>query len=221
MNSTAPAVADAAQSSGPHGEWVVFGVYLGIMLTGVVFADALIISSIIILCKKKSAYKKVQREYDAIHPSEKEKSFPKLSEMEDTIATVLSPKKYGISKYRDAWKAWSRDDRRGFKELNLNWLDSSPYNYVQDALWGAERAMNREKTALDALKKEAGKAKNWRIKDEERALKVREKMAGKTKEAILLAALMWTIYWPEQIEKAKAKKAKKAGITTRPVDSPV
>jgi hypothetical protein len=48
-----------------------------------------------------------------------------------------------------------------------------------------------------------------------------ERQVLKTKEAVHLAALMWAIYWPEKVEKAKMKEAKRSGVPVPTFDSPV
>jgi hypothetical protein len=66
---------------------------------------------------KKNTKKKVKQQYDALEGTEKEALSRKVAEMEESIADTLSPKNFGTTKYDDAWKAWSRNDRVGLKTL--------------------------------------------------------------------------------------------------------
>jgi hypothetical protein len=134
----------------------------------------------------KAARKAVKRRYASL-PSEQQSSIAELSE---TIATTLDVSTPGGGKWKKAWRNWSeQDDTRGLK-LKSKVTGYSPYDFVEDTFRLAEIAMCEEDFAMK---------------------KVKEK-GEKTKEAIHEAAVMWAIYWPEEIEKAREKKAIKDSL---------
>jgi hypothetical protein len=141
--------------------------------------------------------RKVKDTYAALPPSEKEK----IHALQNEIEEVLDPNLPGQSKYIAAWEDWSEPDMQGLqKELKgLLRLPQSPYVMTRYFLQLAELAM-----------RSARKAK-----------KHREKQADKAKKAIDLAAMVWGIYWAEEVIKAREKKEmerQKAGQDFKALD---
>ena len=130
--------------------------------------------------------RKVKDTYAALPPTEKEK----IHALQKEIEAVLDPNLPGHSKYIAAWEDWSEPDMQGLqKELKglLRFPPESPYVVTRYFLQQAELAM-----------RSARKAK-----------KHPEKQADKAKKATDLAAMVWGIYWAEEVIKAREKKEMK------------
>jgi hypothetical protein len=124
----------------------------------------------------------VKETYAALPPTEIEK----IHTLQEEIEAVLDPNLPGHSKYIAAWEDWSEPDMQGLqKELKgLLRLPNSPYVMTRYFLLQAELAM-----------RSAHKAK-----------KHPEKQAEKARKAIDLAAMVWGIYWAEEVIKAEKRR---------------
>jgi hypothetical protein len=145
--------------------------------------------------KQKTTFKTVRQKFVSLESPEKEIMIKKVSAMEELITATLSPKNPGFYKASGAWREWSKDDRLelgGFRKFGDSY-------YVKYAMANAEQAMRIEQNALE-------KAED---KGVPLSFEKTEKMAQNSKRAVELAALMWAIYWPEQVEKARQRKLRK------------
>jgi len=101
----------------------------------------------------------------------------------------LDPNLPGYSKYRDAWKDWSEPDE-GIAERVGGFTTDTEIAILHDPILlagGGEIAMRR-----------ASKDK-----------KDPEKRVEKAKKATEIAAMVWGIYWAEEVIKAREKKEMK------------
>lgn len=115
--------------------------------------------------------------------------------MEELITATLSPKNPGFYKATGAWRKWSKNDRKevdGFRKFGDSY-------YVRYAMASAEQAMRNEQNALEKAEDKGVPLSFEKV----------EEMAQNSKRAVKLAALMWAIYWPKQVEKARQRKLRK------------
>jgi biopolymer transport protein ExbD len=136
-----------------------------------------------------------------IYASFSEKEKEKITSLKEDIQTFLNVYSPGYAKHFDAWGSWSNEARVGLKK-ELEGTNVMKHNAVSSVMYymkKAEMAMRDEKRARE----------KWAMREE------------KVKEAQHLAALMWGIYWPQEVEKAKAQKAKKQGLTVAQLDAQV
>jgi hypothetical protein len=141
------------------------------------------------------------RKLKQIYASLSEKEKAKITQCKEEIKTHLSVNAPGYSKFLDAWRSWSNEERVGLKK-ELEWTGVIKHN----AVCSVEYYMRKAEVAM---------------RDEQKARGKLEKKTQKVEEAQHLAALMWGIYWPEEVEKAKTKKAKKQGLTVAQLDAQV
>lgn len=142
----------------------------------------------------RAARKAVKRRYASLPPEQQSS----ITEISETIATNLDVSTPGGGKWKKAWRNWSeQENTRGLK-LKSKVTFYSPYEFVEDTFRLAEIAMNKEDLAMKKVKEEG----------------------AKTKAAIHAAAVMWAIYWPEEIEKAREKKAIKDSLGTGEIPIP-
>ena len=129
--------------------------------------------------------RRAKETYAALPPSEKEK----IHILQKEIEAVLDPNLPGHSKYIAAWADWSGSDMHGLqKELKgFSRFPKSPLrpdpNFL--AAGGISNALGHK------------------------AKKHPEKQADKAKKAVDLTAMVWRIYWAEEVIKAREKKEMK------------
>jgi hypothetical protein len=150
----------------------------------------------------KALKKKLQKQYANL--SEEEKAV--ITNLEEEIKDTLDVNAPGRGKAIDAWRTWSEEDRKGLKLWlpiqnggSVNLFRTSPYVFVRSFLMKAEEAMRQETWAMAAL----------------------QDKTEDVQKAIRLAALMRAVYWPEEVAKAKEKKAKREGFSLEELDAQV
>jgi hypothetical protein len=163
-----------------------------------------------------------------LHSQQREKN--RILYLKTKIETVMDVEMPGFDKASDAWRAWSKEDVKGLKNFlkgDKQLGFGASYN-VLCQLKKAERAMRLARNArrsfenvieqMEEAKTDAkvgirGSRKYDQLaKTERKVRKIIEKCETEALEEKLAAALVWGIYWPEQVEKAKLKKIKKSGF---------
>lgn len=174
----------------------------------------------------KKAIPKYKQTFLDAPQSEKER----ITGLRIKIETVLDVEMPGRDKAGDAWLRWSREDMRGLGE----WLNPacgifiSPYGNMLGFLRKAEREMRSVKLTkrdleiviedLEEERENRTVGVRWssnsdRLAEREKYLKEElEKCNVKAEEAKFVASLVWGIYWPAEVEKAKRRKAEMNGI---------
>ena len=134
---------------------------------------------------RRSLVKELQRTYESLCSDKKDK----LKLLEEQIVTTLDPYRPGLAKYTDAWKKWSEEDRKvmGRKWLGILKNGYSRYAVVESSMELAEAAMREVKQCQKTLEK--------------------AKVAADDKKRN--AAMMWGMFWNEEVSKEKDKKARK------------
>src|SRR5271169_6802952 len=112
----------------------------------------------------------------------------KIHALQKEIETVLDPNLPGHSQYFEAWKAWSEPDMKGLKKELKGFLQllMSPYSTTQLFLQRADMAMCWARNAKKDL----------------------EKRVEEARKAVALAAMVWGIYWAEEVIKVRRKRQK-------------
>jgi hypothetical protein len=149
----------------------------------------------------RATRKAVVQNYASLPPEQQKETL--ISERAERIRTGLDARTPGYRKWRKQWRAWSVEeeckDLKMIIELEVGSelkMRCTPYEAVYVSMQKAECAMECEEKAKREAKKKAEDAK----------------------EAIHRAAMMYHIYWPEAIEQARKKKAKKEGVPISKVE---
>jgi hypothetical protein len=148
--------------------------------------------------RKEALVKELEVRFRSMSDKEKEKIY----KLEEIVEETCDTRTHGTKMGQNAWEEWMKQYQEGFERV----LDKRPFSM---GFWHYMFVSNYLKSA------------NWAMKEEER---VRGKLAKKIEEANKArhkAALMWGIYWPEQIEKHKLKWAEKQGLPRYQIEAQV
>ena len=170
---------------------------------------------------------KLKANHSSISPEKKEQ----VEKCKEKIRKVLGPDRPGRYKYIDAWKQWITEDDLGLettslKKIKSSWFGPTVYKYVEMSMGFAEHAMQTEregkgrflkamtKTVRATRKMESGDPKANKkykkaVKHEKWMRELWETEEKEMEEDVENAALMWAIFWPQEVEKEKAKQAAK------------
>ena len=144
---------------------------------------------------------------------------------------VLGPDQPGRDKYIDAWKQWYAEDNFGLettllRKFKTSWFKPTVYTHVEISMGFAEYAMQSEREGKSRLLKamtktirvtremesgdrKANKKYKKAVKHEKWMRELLETEEKEMEEDVENAALLWAIFWPEEVEKEKAKQASK------------
>jgi hypothetical protein len=185
------------QNPGEYATFILIGFLFLVMIVGlsIIFVDLWL--AIRGHHYRRRIIKELNERYEVLSTDEKERI--EILEMEiDKTLDVYRP---GSVKYLDAWKEWSNKLAVIKRKFSINWRNGySPYKLVENAMQRVERAMSKEKRFKEMLEK----VKKPREKEQ---LQEMIEMARTTVEKERhIAAMMWGIYWPEEVAKMKPEK---------------
>lgn len=132
---------------------------------------------------RHSLVKELQQTYESLSSDKKDK----LKLLEEQIATTLDPCGPGLAKSRDAWNKWSEEDR---KVMGGKWYWNLKNGYSRYAV--VERSMGLAEAAMREVKQCQNNLEKAKVAADEKKRN---------------AAMMWGMFWNEEVSKEKDKKA--------------
>jgi len=146
---------------------------------------------------RRRIIKELNQRYEVLSTDEKET----IEELEMEIDKALDVYRPGPLKYIDAWKEWSAKLTVRKRKVSINWRNGhSPYKLVENAMRRVERAMRAEKLFKELLEKVRYP------REKERLEEMIETARTTVEKERHIAAMMWGIYWPEEVAKMKLEE---------------